>query len=97
MRRRGIRMTQEELNATAQRGPHPRQNATVRQHIDEGWLVYRIETRGDTTIVCMQRGSMFGVMYPSGRLIRPLVGKKTVEFSWADARASASLGVTQTT
>jgi hypothetical protein len=91
MRTRRRRYSQSELNDLASRGPHPRQNETVREYLENGWRVYQTETRGGTTIVMMQRGDMFGVMYPNGRFIRPLVGKKVVQFNWADARAAAAL------
>jgi hypothetical protein len=72
MRTRRRRYSQSELNDLASRGPHPRQNETVREYLENGWRVYQTETRGGTTIVMMQRGDMFGVMYPNGRFIRPL-------------------------
>lgn len=89
--RRRRHYSQAELNSLACRGPHVKQNETVLQYLAAGWSVYRTETRSGATIVCMQRGEMHGVMLPNGRFIRPLVGKKTVQFSWADARAAASL------
>lgn len=85
------RYTQEQLDEAARRSPHPKQAAAAAKYLDDGWHVCQTETRGGCTVVMMQRGEMFGVMYPNGRFIRPLVGKKVVAFDWRDARAAMSL------
>lgn len=83
--------TEEQLTEQAKLSPHPKQAAAVAEYIENNWHVYAIKSEGNCQVVCMQRGEMFGVMYPNGRFIRPLVGQKSANFNWADVRAAATL------
>lgn len=83
--------TQAEINLVALNTPHKPQRGKVQDCLANGWNVYKVEARRNAYIVMVMRGEMFAVLWPNGKMVRPLVGKRSVPVNWTDVIAAADL------